>query len=167
MAKIHLHFGQPLLDDGIESLERWAYNHEISIETANISSFKTVMSILIKENEDGDTYFDLCLYSMFDEKLVLPRIISGYYEYKRTRYPKITIQGDHIRGLETKKDYFITDEIVNKLGKHIEDDFDFEFVESKRVGKTIPKNNEVIYLLGGIPHIHHNNDFIEVKVKGV
>jgi len=164
MAKIHLHFGQPLLDHGIESLERWAYNHEISIETANINSFKTVMSILIKENADGDTYFDLCLYPLFDEKLALPRITAGHYEYKRARYPKITIHGDHFKGLETKKDYFITDEIIKQLGKHIEDDFDFDFVESKRVGKTVPKNNEVIYLLGGVPHIHHNNDFIEVKV---
>jgi hypothetical protein len=165
MAKIHLHFGQPLLDDGIDSLERWAYNQEVSIETANINSFKTVMSVLIKVNSDGDSYFDLCLYPMFDEKLELPRIIIGYYEFKRKLYPKITIQGDHIRGLETKKDYFITDEIVNQLGKHIEDDFDFEFVESKRVGKTAPKNNEVIYLLGDIPHIHHNNNFIEIKTN--
>ena len=165
MAKINLHFGQPLLDHGIESLERWAYNQEVSIETANIRSFKTVMNVLLKGNSDGDTYFDLCLYPIFDEQLALPRIIVGYYEFMQTRYPKITIQGDHIRGLETKKDYFITDEIVNQLGKHIEEDFDFEFIESKRVGKTIPKNNEVIYLLGGIPHIHHNNNFIEIKTN--
>ena len=165
MAKIHLHFGQPLLDDGIDSLERWAYNHEVSIETANIRSFHTVMSVLIKGNSDGDTYFDLCLYSLFDEKLALPRISFGLYEYKRVRYPKITIHGDHIKGLETMKDYFITDEIANQLGKNIEDDFDFEFVESKRVGKTTPKNNELIYLLGGVPHIHHNGNFIEVRSK--
>jgi hypothetical protein len=63
------------------------------------------------------------------------------------------------------KDYFITDEIANQWGKNIEDDFDFEFVESKRVGKTTPKNNELIYLLGGVPHIHHNGNFIEVRSK--
>jgi len=165
MAKIHLHFGQPLLDDGIDNLELWALNQEISIETANIRSFKTVVNVLMKENSDGDTYFDLCLYSMFDEQIALPSISLGHYEYKRARYPKITIHGDHIRGLETKKDYFFTDELVNQLGKHIENDFDFEFVESKRVGKTVPKNNEVIYLLGDVPHIHHNDNFIEVKKK--
>lgn len=164
MGKIHLHFGQPLLDDGIDSLERWAYNHEVSIETANINSFHTVLSVLIKGNADGDIYFDLCLYPLFGERLALPRVTAGYYEYKRTRYPKITIHGDHIKGLETKKDYFFTDELVNQLGRDIEDDFDFEFVELKRVGKTVPKNNEVIYLLGGVPHIHHQNNFIEVKV---
>jgi hypothetical protein len=161
MAKIHLHFGQPLLEDGIDALERWAYNQEVSIETANISSFKTVMNVLIGGNEDGDTYFDLCLYPLFAEKLVLPRITAGHYEYKRVRYPKITIHGDHIKGSETKKNYFITDELVNQLGKDIEDDFDFEFVELKRVGKTVPKNNEVIYLLGGVPHIYHDDNFIE------
>jgi len=164
MAKIHLYFGQPLLEDGIDALERWAYNQEVSIETANISSFQTVMNVLIGGNADGDTYFDLCLYPLFHEKLALPRITVGCYVYKRARYPKITIHGDHITGLETKKDYFFTDELVNQLGKHIEDDFDFEFVELKRVGKTVPKNNEVIYLLGGIPHIYHSEKFIEVKV---
>ena len=94
---------------------------------------------------------------------MLPTITSGHYVYRRVRYPKITIHGDHIKGLESKKDYFITDELVNQLGKSVEDDFDFEFVESKRVGKTVPKNNEVIYLLGGVPHIHHNDNFIEIK----
>jgi hypothetical protein len=163
MAKIHLHFGQPLLDDGIESLERWAYNHEVSIETANVSSFHTVMKALMAGNADGNTYFDLCLYPLLNEKLALPKITVGHYEYKRARYPKITIHGDHIKGLETRTEYFITDEIVNQLGKNIEDDFDYEFIELKRVGKTIPKNNEVIYLLGGKPHIYHNEGFIEVK----
>ena len=164
MAQIDILFGQPLLDYGIDAIERWAYNQEVSIETANISSFKTVMNVLIGENADGDTYFDLCLYPLFYEKLALPRITIGHYLYKRVRYPKLTMHGDHIKGLETKKDYFFTDELVNQLGKHIEDDFDFEFIELKRVGKTVPKNNEVIYLLGGRPHIYHSEQFIEVKV---
>jgi len=94
----------------------------------------------------------------------MPRIIVGHYVFKRTRYPKITIYGDHIKGFETKKDYFLTDEIVNLLGKYIEDDFDYEFIELKRVGKILPKNNEVIYLLNGRPHIYHSEQFIEVKV---
>jgi hypothetical protein len=163
MAKIHLHFGQPLLDDGIDALERWAYNHEVSIEKANVSSFHTVMKVLIVGNADGDNYFGLCLYPLFNEALVLPSITVGHYEYKRARYPKITIHGDHIKGSDTKNDYFITDELVNQLGKSIEDDFDYEFVESKRVGKTVPKNNEVIYHLGNKSHIYHNEKFIEVK----
>ena len=163
MAKIHLHFGQPLLDDGIDSLERWAYNHEASIETANISSFSTVMSVLIKGNSDDDTYFDLCLYPLFDEKLTLPRITCETYVYKRTRYPKLIIHGDHISGIETKKRYFITPELVDHIGKTIESDFDFEYVENKRVGKTVLQDDEVIYLLGGRPHIYRSENFIEIK----
>jgi hypothetical protein len=165
MAKIYLYFGQPLLDKGLAANEQFAFNQEISIETANLRSFKTVMNVLIKENSDADTYFSLCLYPLLNEALVLPSITVGHYEYKRVRYPKITIHGDHIKGLESQKDYFMTDELVNLLGKSVEDDFDFEFVESKRVGKTTPKNNEVIYLLGDVPHIHHNDNFIEVKNK--
>ena len=163
MAKIHLHFGQPLLDDGKEDLERWAYNQEVSIETANVSSFQAIMNVLIKENEDYDTYFALCFYPLFDEKLMHPRITFGHYVYKRTRYPKLTIHGDHIGGLETKKRYFITPELVDHLVKTIESDFDFEYVEHKRVGKTVPKDNEVIYLLGGRPHIYRSENFIEIK----
>jgi hypothetical protein len=165
MAKIYLFFGQPLFEKGLASNELWAFNKEVSIETANIDSFRTVMKVLIGENKDGDTYFDLCLYPLFHEKLVLPSITTGHYEYKRTKYPKITIHGHYIKGLETKRDYFITDEIVSQLGKEIEDDFDYEFIESKRSGKIVLKNNEVIYHLGNKPHIYHNEKFIEVKEK--
>jgi hypothetical protein len=163
MAKIHLYFGQPLLDKGLDDLERWAYNQEVSLETANISSFQTIMRVLIDGNTDGDTYFSLCLYPLFDEKLIHPRITFGRYVYKQTRYPKLTIHGDHIRGTETKKRYFITPELVDHLGKTIESDFDFEYVEHKRVGKTVLKDDEVIYLLGGRPHVYRNENFIEVK----
>jgi hypothetical protein len=163
MAKIHLHFGQPLLDDGIDDLERWAYNQEVSIESANVNSFQTIMKVLIRGDEDGDTYFSLCFYPLFEEKLMHPRITFGYYVYKRTRYPKLIIHGDHIGGIETKKRYFITPELVDHLGKTIESDFDFEYVEHKRVGKTILKDDEVIYLLGGRPHAYRNEDFIEIK----
>lgn len=163
MAKIHLHFGQPLLDDGIDDLERWAYNQEVSIETANISSFQTVMRALIDGNEGGDTYFALCLYPLFDEKLIYPRITLEHYIYKQTRYPKLTIHGDHLGGLETKSRYFITPELVDHLGKIIESDFDFEYVEHNRVGKTVLKDDEVIYLLGGRPHVYRNENFIEIN----
>jgi hypothetical protein len=162
MAKIHLRFGQPLLDDGIDAIERWAYNQEISIETANVRSFHAAMKVLVDVNEDGDTYFGLCLYPLFDEKLVHPRITYGHYVYKRTKYPMLIIHGDHICGLETKKQYFITPELVDHIGKTIEGDFDFEYVEHKRVGKTVIQEDEVIYLLGNRPHVYRNEDFIEV-----
>jgi hypothetical protein len=139
MSKIHLYFGQPLFEKGLISNEQWAFNQEVSIETANVESFKAILSVLVQKNRDGDTYFDLCFICMLDEKVFVPRITYEYYVHKRTRYPKITIHGDHLRGLETKKDYFITDELVNQLGRYIEDDFDYEFIESKRVGKTTPK----------------------------
>ena len=33
----------------------------------------------------------------------------------------------------------------------------------KRAGKNRPNNNELIYLLRGVPRIHHNDNFIEIK----
>lgn len=166
MANIHLHFGQPLLDRGLDDLEQWAYNQEVSIETANVKSFHTVMKVLIGGNEDGDTYFGLCLYPLFYEKINHPRISYGQYVHKRTRYPKLIIHGDHIGGLETKKRYFITPELVDHIGKTIESDFDIEYVEHKRVGKIVIQD-EVIYLLGNRPHVYRNDDFIEIKEENI
>ena len=163
MAKIHLHFGQPLLDKGLDDLERWAYNQEVSIETANIRSFQTVMRVLIGGNEDGDTYFALSLYPLLEEKLIHPRITFGHYVYKKTRYPKLIIHGDHIGGLETKQQYFITPELVDHIGRTIESDFDFEYIDHKREGKTVIHEDEVIYLLGNRLHVYRNENFIEIK----
>lgn len=163
MAKIHLCFGQPLLEDGLDAIERLAFNQETSIETANIKSFHAVMKVLVRANEDDDTYFSLCLYPLFDEKLVHPSITFGHYVYKRTRYPKLIVHGDHIGGLETKKRYFITPELVDHIGKKIEGDFDFEYIEHKRVGKTLIQEDEVIYLLGNRSHVYRNEEFVKIK----
>jgi hypothetical protein len=60
MAKIELYFGTPFFDKGINQNERWALNHEVSIEKANIDSFISVMKVLTRFNEDDQTYFSLC-----------------------------------------------------------------------------------------------------------
>jgi hypothetical protein len=165
MAKIELYFGSPLLDKGIDQNENWALNHEISIEKANIDSFKAVMSVLFRPNEEGETYFSLSFCSLIGKSAATPKIKCGTYMANGKRFPKLIIEGDYLFDSDLNREVFITDEHIKSIGEYIEIDFDYEFVSYKRIGKVFLNKNDITYLLRGKAHIFHNGQFLEVKQK--
>lgn len=165
MSKIELYFGFPSHEKGIKGNEEWALNHEVSIEKANIDSFKSVLEVLTRKNEVDADYFTYAFASFTGLGMIHPIITYGSYQFNKSKYPKITIQGDYLVDEDTNNEVFITDKLIEQLGKCIEDDFDYEFVEFKRIGKVKIRKNEIIYLICGKPHIHHNGKFLEVKEK--
>lgn len=163
MAKIELFFGTPTHEKGILGNEEWAMNHEVSLEKANIDSFMSVLGVLTRKNEKDQDYFTYAFGSITGFDPIRPVITYGSYQFNKTKYPKITIHGDYLIDEEINMEVFISDEFIERIGKFIEDDFDYEFVEFKRTGKVKIKRNEIVYLIGGKPHFHHNGKFLEAK----
>lgn len=163
MTKIDLYFGTPISEKASEQNETCALNHEISIEKANIELFNSVMRVLVKKNEEGSTYFDLSFISISGQDIVCPKVTYSTYNYNKSRYPKLTINGDYLTNMKSNTEIFISDDLVGKLGKFIEEDFSYEFIEFKRIGKVKMKKNQIVYLVGGKPYIHHNGNFLPIK----
>ncbi|QWD31210.1 hypothetical protein G6681_05565 [Polynucleobacter paneuropaeus] len=163
MAKIELYFGTPFFDKGINQNERWALNHEISIEKANIDSFNSVMKVLTRFNEDHQTYLSLCFTSIAGADFSTPKIKTGSYTLNRNKFPKLVIEGDHLIDKESKKQIFIEDHFIEKIGQYVEEDFDYEFVGFKRSGKMKIGKDEITYLINSKPHLCHNGKFFEIK----
>lgn len=163
MAKIELLFGTPTHEKGILGNEEWAMNREVSLEKANIDSFNTVLEVLTRKNEKDEDYFTYAFGSITGFDTIHPVIKYGSYQFNKTKYPKITIHGDYLIDEEANTEIFISDDLIEKIGKCIEGDFDYEFVEFKRTGKVKVNRNEIIYLIGGKPHFHHNGKFLEAK----
>lgn len=163
MTKINLHFGNPTSDKSIAQNEEWAFNHEISIEKANLQSFNAVMKALTRKNDHDQNYFDLSFISLTGFEAVSPLITFDSYTFNRTKYPRLTIHGDYLIEAKTNKEIFITDEFIERIGLYVEEDFDYEFIEFKRSGKIKARNNDVVYLINGKLHVHHNGKFIPIK----
>lgn len=163
MAKIYLYFGTPTSDKVMGQNEEWAFNHEVSIEKANLGAFSAVMKVLTRKNECDTNYFDLSFISLVGHEVICPLVTFDSYTFNRTKYPRLTIHGDYLVEAKTNKEVFITDEFIERVGLYLEEDFDYEYIEFKRVGTIKAKKDEVLYLLNGKLHIHHNGQFLPTK----
>jgi hypothetical protein len=161
MARIDIHFGNATSEKVIKQNEQWALNREVSIELANIGTFNAVLSVLATTNNGDGTYFDLAFGCVTGLDVISPKVTYGTYQFNKTKYPKLSIHGDYLIDIKSSKEVFITDEWIEKTANLIEDDFDYEFVEFKRIGKVKTKKDEIIYLINGKPHFHHNGRFIQ------
>lgn len=162
MAKIELYFGHPQQDKHWDGVEECAYNHDVNIETAVIRGFQAVNSVTTRQYEQGN-YFELVLMSLTKCLYKLPLITTGVYKHKGFVYPKLIIHGDILKDGDSGKKTFLKDEHIEYIGKNFDDDFDYEYFEFKRIGRTSFLNDEVIYHLRNKPHIYHEGNFIEVK----
>jgi hypothetical protein len=130
MAKIELLFGGPIAHDEEISVENYAYNWDVSIETAVIRKFKSWISYLSSKSDDKDnTFFELLLFIGINQMLKLPKITSGTYRHKGFVLPKIIIHGDHGVDKKTGNTVLLTESCINIIGNNFEDEIGYEYFE--------------------------------------
>ena len=130
MARIELLFGGPIAHDEEISVENYAYNWDVSIETAVIRKFKSWISNLANKTSDkGDTFFELLLYIGINEMLKLPKITAGTYRHKGFVLPKIIIHGNCGVDKQTGNSVLLTERYANIIGGNFEDEIGYEYFE--------------------------------------
>jgi len=130
MARIELLFGGPIAHDEEISVENYAYNWDVSIETAVIRKFKSWISHLANKTSDkGDTFFELLLYIGINEMLKLPKISAGTYRHKGFVLPKIIIHGNCGVDKQTGNSVLLKEDYVNIIGSNFEGEIGYEYFE--------------------------------------
>jgi len=161
MAKIELYFGNPTTDKEWEMVEAEARAGDICIESAVIQDFYSIVKLLLVKTKEGDNYFELVLYRLFDVLVTLPRITMGAYRHNGFVLPKMTIHGEYAKDKETHKKIIISYKMVEDLGSEFEYKWDFEYFDFKVIGKVEALKHETLYLLKNKPHVYRFGSFIE------
>ena len=134
MAKIELLFGAPIAHDEEISVENYAYNWDVSIETAVIRKFKSWISYLsIKSDDKDNTFFELLLFIGINQMLKLPKITSGTYRHKGFVLPKIIIHGDRGVDKQTGNSVSLTESCINIIGNNFENEIGYEYFEYRQI----------------------------------
>lgn len=134
MAKIELLFGGPIAHDEEISVENYAYNWDISMETAVIRKFKSWISYLSTEADEKDnTFFELLLFIGINQMLKLPKITSGTYVHKGFVLPKIIVHGDRGVNKQTGNSVLLKESYINIIGNNFEDEIGYEYFEYRQI----------------------------------
>lgn len=134
MAKIELLFGGPIAHNEEISVENYAYNWGVSIETAVIRKFKSWISYLsIKSDDKDNTFFELLLFIGINQMLKLPKITSGTYVHKGFVLPKIIIHGDRGVDKQIGNSVSLTESCINIIGNNFEDEIGYEYFEYRQI----------------------------------
>jgi hypothetical protein len=120
MAKIELYFGNPTTDKEWEMVEAEARSGDLCIESAVIQDFYSIVKPLLAKTKDGDNYFELVLFRLFDVLVKLPDITMGAYRHNGFVLPKMTIHGEYAKDKETHEKIMISDQMVEDLGSEFE-----------------------------------------------
>lgn len=160
MAKIELLLGDPTTEEREDEIEEVIYNLDINSESAVILRVKMLIKWLSGVNEDNKNYLNWVASDDIDHSVQLPIIGFGVYRECGYVLPKMIINGFNLVSTETGDKYFISNRIIDVIGRYIEDVFEFEYRGFQRVGKVIPSKSDVIYHLGDRPYIYHSGQFI-------
>jgi hypothetical protein len=164
MAKIELYFGNPTTDKEWEMVEAESRAGDICIESAVIQDFYSIVKPLLVKTMDGDNYFELVLYRLFDVLVTLPDITMGAYKHNGFVLPKMTIHREYAKDKETHEKVMISDKMVEDLGSEFEYKWNFEYFDFKVIGKVEALKHEALYLLKNKPHVYRSGSFIEARV---
>ena len=163
MAKIELYFGNPTTEKEWEMVEAEARAGDICIESAVIQDFYSIVKLLLVKTKEGDNYFELVLYRLFDVLVILPRITMGAYKHNGFVLPKMTIHGECAKDKETHEKIIISDKMVEDLGSEFEYKWNFEYFDFKIIGRVEALKHETLYLLKNKPHVYRSGTFIEAR----
>ena len=137
MAKIELLFGGPIAHDEEISVENYAYNWDVSIETAVIKKFKSWISYLsVKSDDAGNTFFELLLFIGISKMLKLPKITAGTYSHRGFMLPKIIIHGNRGVDKKTGNTVLLTESYINIIGGNFEDEIGYEYFEYRQIARV-------------------------------
>ena len=140
---IELYFGTPANDNFRQKLEQRAIDWGRSIQFISIEDFENTFNHMSKIKNFDVAIYGNHLLSIFDSYCIYfantdgifygPSVKLGTYIYKDFKYSKLILKDGWLRNENNEKELPLTDTVIEKFGKQLEEDFGFEFIEFKRL----------------------------------
>ena len=139
---IEMYFGSPNSDDILEKLEKRAIEWDSSVEAIFLGEFEHMCNSMQKKRvlkyEEKDynlNGFDShCVVHADTEGVFFsPSVEFGKYTHNGYTYPKLILKDGYLRNQSKKKEFPLTDLLIDKIGIGYEQYFNFQFIGFKRV----------------------------------
>ena len=139
---IEMYFGSPNSDDFLEKLEKRAIEWDSSVEAILLGEFEHMCNSMQKKRvlkyEEKDynlNGFDshCVVYADTEGVFFSPSVEFGKYTHNGYTYPKLILKDGYLRNQSKKKEFPLTDLLIDKIGKGYEQYFNFQFIGFKRV----------------------------------
>ena len=132
VSNLELRFGPPSTNEKQDFINRRAIEYDMSVERTLIYEFEQMFHN-IWMRKDRENIFELLLLITTGEKVECQNVTLGAYILNKTLYPKIVIHGDYLDIVNLSGRIWINDEIINSVGKELDENFDYEYVEFLRI----------------------------------
>lgn len=132
---IALYFGGPWTDRQENLINKRAIDWNCSYEFVLNDDFAFLINGYSKVREGtGRNYFDYCIlvHSGISE-VYSPKVWSDSYIHKGYRYPRLIFKDGFIRDRNKVKRFFLRDEVIDLVGRTLEQHTEYEYIEFKRL----------------------------------
>ena len=133
-STIEVRFGNPSSEEKRKKIEHGAIEHGFSMEKMLLYDFERCLNRSWMR-ERGDSIFQLFSIYLFGVHIKKPKVTFGTYKFKDSLYPKLIFHDDYWDKSDSNGRIWINDEMIEKIGKEIDDNFDYEYVDFVRIGK--------------------------------
>jgi hypothetical protein len=131
-SDIELHFGGASTEERWELINKRAINFDVSIERVLIVDFEDMFND-VWMRAGRENIFELLILIATGKNVYCKNVSIGTYTHNGSRYPKVVIHGDYLNMKDSGERLWINDETVNFIGKELDANFDYEFVEFLRI----------------------------------
>lgn len=130
MGKINLKFGYPTSIEEQELLSDRAITNDCTIEIELCLGFKRLLNSL-NRRKGKENFFDLIFFLISEIEVVSPKVSFDTYFENGCKFPMMVLEDDHLKIGDSDK-LFISNLLINELGKIYQTEFDFEYVGLER-----------------------------------
>jgi hypothetical protein len=133
-STIEIRFGNPSCEKKQKKIEDGAIEYGFSLEKMLLYDFERCLNETWIRKE-GDSIFQLFSIYLFDTHVKNPKVSFGTYKFKDTLYPKLVFDDDYLDKSDSVGRIWMSDEMIKKIGKEIDENFDYEYVDFQRIKK--------------------------------
>ncbi|MBT8587840.1 hypothetical protein G6675_06090 [Polynucleobacter paneuropaeus] len=134
VSKLEIRLGLPSTKEKEDYINKKAIEWDLSIEAMLRYDIEDLFHNIWMRKRDKN-FFDLCFQMVVCEEVLSPKVTLESYTFNNVRYPKIIIHGDYLDKVNSDGRIWVNDEIINSVGREIENYFDYEYVDFLRVKK--------------------------------
>ena len=132
MPSIEMRFSNLIDADYEEILNKRAIDWDTSFSYVFLEGFQRLIEHTLIPKRDGRNYFDLIFLIVLEKNLISPTVKFKTYLHNALKMPMFVFTRDYVTDPTSGEKIYITDKVLNEIGKQFEENFDYEYIGYKR-----------------------------------